>query len=261
MYSLPRIISAVSLLVILASCRSFGTQLVMVIVKNRVVLAADSRVTDDSGRRLPDMCKIQQSGTDNYFYAVSGLRSDPNTGFDSDQLFAKRRKIIRGAKSLNEIGDSFVPLLQKELALIKYEAPYRYNEFVYFGNMDSLFVIDMHGKTPEGFIKDLDISSGQVVSIPARTCLGDLEECTLASSVKVLAPFFRNNPDLPRDKDNVVSTVNRIMQAAVNIRPTEVGPPFSILALEPTGPRWLVPGLCGEIRKSGLVKKKAQRQK
>jgi hypothetical protein len=79
-------------------------------------------------------CKIHQSGTDNYFYAISGVTSDRQIGFDANDLFAKRRRGLHGAESLDAIGASFLPQLQKHLDLLKKQAPNRYNSIVQSGS-------------------------------------------------------------------------------------------------------------------------------
>jgi hypothetical protein len=68
---------AVSLLLLLRlGCgRSSATQLVLIVEKDRAILAADSLILGDHGERVAG-CKIHQSGTDNYFYAIQGIATD-----------------------------------------------------------------------------------------------------------------------------------------------------------------------------------------
>jgi hypothetical protein len=247
--------SALILFCALAKGRSSGTELVMVVEKNRIVLAADSLVTDDPEHQSMRRCKIRQSGSDNYFYAVSGISSDHEIGFDSDSLFAKRRKNIHGAASLDAIGATFLPHLQKELEVIRKEAPNRYNEFVQQGHMEALFVVDTFGNAKEGYVKDFNISNGRVVATPARSCIvqGDskVRRCTISSENSRM-----KNP--VSEAGDIVQSIHKIMDAAMSARPNEVGPPISILDIGPhRQPRWLEPGLCGEIREVVPIKKQA----
>jgi hypothetical protein len=250
-------VSALMLFCVLVCGRSLGTELVMVVEKNRIILAADSLVTDDPEHQSMRRCKIRQSGNDNYFYAVSGISSDHEIGFDSDSLFAKRRKNLHGAASLDAIGATFLSHLQEELEVIRKEAPNRYNDFVGQGHMESLFVVDTFGNTKEGYVKDFNISNGRVVATPAKSCINTVgpgvKRCTM-SSEKSLA----KNPVVgPGD---AVQGIHKIMDAAMKARPNDVGPPISILDIEPRGqPQWLEPGLCGEIREP--IRKTAPKDK
>jgi hypothetical protein len=253
-----RTISVAFLFCTLTCGRSAGTELVMIIEKNRVVLAADSLVTDDPLHQSMRRCKIHQSGTDNYFYAISGVTFDREIAFDADTFFLKRRRNLDGAQSLDAIGAAFLPLLQKELSLIQKETPSRYDAVVRGGNMESLFVVQTIGHHAVGYVKDFKIVNGRVVPSPARNCLGTHvlvlgERCTSMSSMKTLLPFLAKNP-IQRD-DDTVTRVSKIMDAAVSANPNEVGPPVAILDIEPGGPQWLEKGLCEDIRKPSKVKK------
>lgn len=252
-------VSALILFCALACGRSSATELVMVVEKNRIVLAADSLVTDDPEHQSMRRCKIRQSGSDNYFYAVSGITSDHEIGFDSDSLFAKRRKNLHGAASLDAIGATFLPHLQKELEVIRKEAPNRYNDFVQQGHMESLFVVDTFGNAKEGYVKDFNISNGRVVATPARSCSNNVgpvvKRCTVSSENSRMKNPVSGSGD-------IVQSIHKIMDAAMSVRPNEVGPPVSILDIEPKGrPQWVEPGLCGDIRKPVPVKKTAPKDK
>lgn len=233
--------------------RSSATELVMIIEKNRVILAADSLVTDDPEHQSMRRCKIRQSGNNNYFYAVSGPTFDSKIHFDANMLVERRAKNLPTANGLNKLDVIFLPELQKELALIQKESPARYNEIVQEGTMTSVFVISVHGDNREGYVKDYKVSNGRVIPTPAKTCLGSDhvievgERCTTMSERDALAPLLMKRPT--SKTDGSVTRVHQIMDVAENRRPNEVGPPVSILALEPAGPRWLEEGLCGEIRK------------
>jgi hypothetical protein len=243
----------------LACGQGSATELVMIIEKTRVILAADSLVTDDPLHQSMRRCKIRQSGTDNYFYAVSGVTFDRETAFDADRLFAGRRRNFHGAQSLDAIGAAFLPVLQKELSLIQKETPSRYDEVIRGGNMESLFVVQIIGHQAVGYAKDFKIVNGRVVPSPARNCLGTHvlvigERCTSMSSMKTLMPFLAKNP-IQKD-DDTVTRVGKIMDAAVGANPNEVGPPVSILDIEPSGSQWLEKGLCEDIRKPTTVPKR-----
>jgi hypothetical protein len=250
--------SAALLFCIVACGQSWGTELVMVVEKNRVVLAADSLVTDDPEHQSMRRCKIHQSGNATYFYAISGVTFDRQIGFDANDLFAKRRKDLHGAESLNAIGASFLPQLQKHLDLLKKQAPNRYNSIIQSGSLESLFAIDAFRNAKEGYVKDFNIVNGRVVSVPARTCLNNpvqrLKRCTMKSNEKGLAPVLMKNP--VQDSDDIVLSIHKIMDAATSSRSNDVGPPISILAIESNGqPQWLEPGLCTNIQKPLLAKK------
>jgi hypothetical protein len=241
-------LSALMLFCAFACGRSSATELVMVVENNRIVLAADSLVTDDPEHQSMRRCKIRQSGFDNYFYAVSGISSDHEIGFDSDSLFAKRRKNLHGAASLDAIGLSFLPHLQKELEVIRKEAPNRYNDFVKQGHMESLFVVDIFGNAKEGYVKDFNISNGRVIASPARSCINNVgpgvKRCTMSSeNSRVKNPVSGSG--------DIVQSIHQIMDAAMSARPNEVGPPISILDIGPRGrPQWVETGLCGDIKKT-----------
>lgn len=251
-------VAAFIVLIGLVCCRSSATELVLIMEKNRVILAADGLVTDDPEHQSMRRCKIHQSGTDNFFYAVSGPTFDRKVGFDANDLLAKRRKNLPAAAALDQLGAQFLPLLQKELSLIQKESPTRYSEMVQSGNLQSLFVIATFGGAREGYVKDFNIANGRVVATPARNCLGTRglgagERCILMSSMKELAPFLVKNPI--QKTDDVAATVRKIMDAAENARPNDVGPPISILAIDRTGPQWLEKGLCEGVGTPLKVKK------
>jgi len=254
-----------ALLFCAAACwRSSGTELVIVVEKNRVLLAADSLVTDDPEHESMRRCKIHQSGTENYFYAVSGVTSDRQVGFDANDLFAKRRRDLHGAESVNAVGASFLPLLQKHLDLLKKQAPNRYDSIVQSGSLESLFVVDAMGNTKHGYIKDFKVVNGRVVAAAARTCLNNpgqrLKRCTMESNEKILAPALIK--DLAQDPGDAVANIHKIMDAATNSRPNDVGPPISILAIESNGqPQWVEAGLCHDIQRPSLPNKPGQKTK
>ncbi len=259
-----RMVSAWFLFCAVLCGRSWGTELVMVVEKNRVVLAADSLVTDDPEHQSMRRCKIRQSGTDTYFYAISGVTSDRQIGFDANDLFAKRRKDLHGAESLNAIGASFLPQLQKHVDLLKKQAPNRYDSIVQSGPLESLFVIDAFGNAKQGYIKDFNIVNGRVISTPARSCSNNadqrLRRCIMNSNDKSLAPALMKNP--VQKSDDVVTGIDKIMNAATNSRPNDVGPPISILAIESNGePEWLQPGLCHDIQRPSLPNKPGRKTK
>jgi hypothetical protein len=212
------------MLFVIVATESFATQLVLVMENGRVVLAADSLFQEDSGAQHLH-CKIHQSGTDTYFYAVSGIGQDPEAKFDPAKLIANRRRDIHGAESLNAVAASFVPYLQKSLDLIKKQVPKLYADEVKQRWMESLFVIDAFTNFPEGYYIDFNVDErGRVVLGSAKTCFPDpkLGQCTRFSSDKALVGYLR--PALP--KDSTVENVHRIMDAAVMVRRNEVGPPF-----------------------------------
>ncbi len=258
MNSKVRTVAALIVLSALACGRSSATELVLIIERNRVILATDGLVTDDPEHQSMRRCKIYQSGTDNFFYAVSGPTFDRKVGFDANDLFAKRRKNIPAAAALDQLGAQFLPLLQKELSLIQKESPARYSEVVQSGNLQSLFVIATFRGVREGYVKDFNIANGRVVAAPVRSCPGTHglaagERCILMSSMKELAPFLAKNP--VQKTDDVTTTVRKIMDAAENARPNDVGPPIGILAIDRSGPQWLERGLCEDIRTPIKVKK------
>jgi hypothetical protein len=240
------------MLFVVVATESFATQLVLVIENNRVVLAADSLIQDDSGSNHYNDCKIHQSGTDDYFWAVTGIGHDRKAKFYPAILIAKRRKDIHGAESLNAVGTSFVPYLQKSLDLIKKEAPERYADNVKYKWMESLYVIDAFNNVREGYVIDFNIDEkGRVVATPAITCDAKLGRCTKVSSISAL----KGHRLAASPTDSTEQNVQRIMNAAMMVRPTQVGPPISILTIEPTGARWLDKGKCGDIRHPTSAKK------
>jgi hypothetical protein len=251
--------SALLLFVAFSCVWSSGTELVMVIEKHRVFLAADSLLTNDSGQEPSKQCKIHQSDT--LFYAISGLAFDLEVGFNPDKLIAKRRRNIDTAEALDGLDVSFIGSLQKVVALLKTEAPARYDQIIQgTAPIETIFVVETFGK-PRGYVKEFGVVNGKVVAAPARNCFGghvieEGERCESASSMATLMPFLR--PLLRTD--DAVTIIHKIVEAAQSARPTEVAPPISILDLEPTGPRWSEQGLCPDIKKA-TAKRKATPKK
>jgi hypothetical protein len=220
----------------------------MIIEKDRVVLAADSLVTDDSHHRQLSKCKIHQAGS--FFYAISGISVDPETGFDPDTLIAKHKKDINGKSFLDAIGGSLLGPLQKELTLIRKETPARYSKIIQSRLMESVFVIDTFENKREGYLKEFRVMNGIVTTTPARNCLGIHrieagERCTSILNMDTLSPFLTLEPG---KKYDIIPSIHKIMEAAERAMPKDVGAPISILDLEPGGPQWLEKGLCKEIK-------------
>ena len=59
---------------------TFGTAIAAIRVPAEAVIAADSRVVDASGRRMPDECKIRILG--DTAYTAHGMSTDAATGFN-----------------------------------------------------------------------------------------------------------------------------------------------------------------------------------
>ena len=120
------------------------------------------------------------------------------------------------------------------------------------GTMESLYVVDLYGSVREGYVKEFRVSNGRVTTAPARSCSINpavgLVRCWKGIALDTLKPS-------PGPTDDVMTSIHKIMEAAENATPTEVGPPISILDIEPAGPQWLEQGLCEDIKKSTRVKR------
>lgn len=230
--------------------RSSSTELVMIVEKHRVLLAADSLVTDIARSFAQKRCKIHRSRT--LFYAISGVAFDSEVGLDPDTLIAQRRKNITSSAILDEATGSLTAVLQKEIALIKKDDPQHYELFTRgTAPIESIFVVETFGKTVEGYVKDFNVSpEGKVSTTTASNCMAGysfdaVRRCASITNKDVLKPFLIGFTLT----DDVVGNIHRIMGAALSAMPKDVAPPFSILEVEEAGePRWLEQGLCPDIK-------------
>ena len=103
---------------------SRSTTLVALWTPEKVILAADSRVTQDNGRTT-DACKIAHSGST--WIAVSGLISDPATGFSLGPL---ARPALEQGRSMKEqlarFADAVHPGLTRAVDGLRRDAPVEY---------------------------------------------------------------------------------------------------------------------------------------
>lgn len=233
-------------LVLLIPSDVFGTQIIVVVSHEWVVIAADSRVMNP-GAPFTKKCKIRQTGK--LFWASTGVDGDDDTGYTIDAFFTRNVGQMRASAALDFISPKLIERLQREVPIVESQASAVY-ETMEKGVFLALFAVDVHNNQVEAFAKLFTISEGRIVAQPTASCkLEGAMPCFILSPNPAVQKLVATRPDIwnPGSVKGAVKAVNRLMEAA-QASDVNVGPPISILVVMPTGARWEQQNDCADIK-------------
>lgn len=219
---------------------SVGTTVVAFWTPDRIIVGADSK-----GRRGGELgegellvCKIRQVG--NVFYALSGLREDPETGFDAHSI------VVRAYNTPGRLIDkvnAFERLVSEPLSnvLAHIKAKYPLNFERDFGNKGGGMDIVFFG-----------YENGRPVMITRRIGRRDYSRRRLEypgdfPNSPFGAVYMGQHDSINRfrvanpgwQRMGLEKAMRRFIQMEIEEHPETVGPPIDILVIDNSGARWI----------------------
>jgi hypothetical protein len=233
--------------ILLLAIPSYGTEIVMVVSRQLVVLASDSR-TINTDKPNGTMCKIRQ--TNGIFWAAAGLNNDDATRFNVDNFFEKTLALTgrNTGAILDAIGDVITPALQKELPIVKMKDPSFYKDASGAnGTILMLFAAQKTKNGIEGFVKVFSLSDDRVIQQASRTCdFSTSVQCVVFTNNKGVREYVASHPEILSASPE--ETIERLMSVGETNEPDWVSPPITILSVSPSGATWKSQNNCKDIK-------------
>jgi hypothetical protein len=225
---------------------SMATEVIMIISRNLVVLAADSLQVRRGGK-VETVCKIHQTG--HFWWVAGGIASDEDTGFDVTEFFtAVAKEGLDTSHTLDAIGCRIKGSLQKELPVLKQQQPDFYKKVIDTGEGPVvIFAARIAGNQFEAFMKGFKLINGKIVPQPSSTCPPNEPQCVLGAKIPEVDRYIASHPDI-WTTDTIENVIDHLMNIAMAAEPKEVGPPVSILFILKNGPKWIRQNNCEAIK-------------
>jgi hypothetical protein len=230
------LLAVLCLLVVPPVCTS--TTLVALWTPEKVILAADSRVTHEAGV-VADACKIEHSGST--WIAVSGLVSDPSTGFSLGPL---ARPALMQGKSMKEqiarFADAVQPGLTRAVDGLRRDAPDEYGKLA-SGRpvLQAILASQENGKpvlATVGFVLD---GSG---TLQPRASLIDGSDARgprliYAGQQQRIREYLKANRNwIEGDRQ---ALVRDLVQLEIDAKTEHVGGPVDVIEIDTSGTHWI----------------------
>jgi len=239
-----------SVFVLLGCEIAHGTQIITVVTRDRVVLAADSLSTRSENSSFTN-CKIHH--TAQFYWADAGLDSDTTTGYSVERLF--QQGIAEDApRTLDRVGSLVIPALEKELPILKKQRPDFYEGVMKGGAILDLTAVRLSDNGIEAyekafyFVRTQELGRKHITGDRPTTCslAPGQQACMLVTNQPQIVAYVGSHPDIWNG--DIIGAIDRLMQVAQHANPQNIGPPISILAITRQGPRWLRQNNCPDIR-------------
>lgn len=220
-----------------------GTAAVAIWTPTRALLAADSMVGHMDNSPATATCKIRKSGR--FFFSLSGLYRNANTGFDAWKIAAD---VIPKARTVSEAGllmeKALGPPLDNALEEIK-----RSNSAAYAANFKdsflAFFVVGVDAGKPvmsgRNFVPGEVLKSEFPGEHQGQT--GGVGYNTFGEHSAMDRMF--SDTALTKLLADPIRAARVLIQAEIDGTPTKVGPPIAILGVTRLGHEWISPGVCG----------------
>jgi hypothetical protein len=231
-------LTAAAFVCLLVPSLVYSTTLVALWTPEKVLLAADSRVTQDGGDSA-EACKIAHSGTT--WIAVSGLISDPATGFTLGPL---ARPALAQGRSVKEqialLADALQPGLARAVDGLRRDAPEHYSRFA--GGrpvLQAILAAQENGKpvlATIGFVLD---AAG---ALQPRASLIDGADARgprliYAGQQDHIREYLRTHRDwIASDRQ---ALVRDLVQLEIDANTGHVGGPIDVVQIDAAGPQWV----------------------
>jgi hypothetical protein len=228
-----------------------ATAVAIVVSPGFVVIAADSRAVDASGKAQPDVCKIHKVGET--IYVANKFVDDSAVDYSLDRTV----RAARGGSAI-DLAENVKRLIIKPLtAALEHQRGN--NIAAYLTNFASgqamgVTFIAFENKTPSVvdlrfFIEDLNAHKLSVRAeehrCPGPDCPGGY---AMLLTPNDLAPQFEAAH--PRywigEAAAVAASAEAFVNLALDEKRIDIGPPLSLFVLDSPKGRWLKSGLCGE---------------
>lgn len=228
-----------------------GTEIVVIVKRDRVILASDSvQSGSDGSHNLA--CKIHQNG--HYFWAAGGNVKDTGTGFNIEKFFTSKNANMGVREALDSLDTSLTPVLQGRIPRLKQTDDEFYRKMVREGIALSIFAVGSSGPEVVGLSKDFLFIKGRVVPIPAKTC--SPIQCLITVNGNDVAEYITANQYLWGK--GISDLVEALMTHARTVDPQGIGPPYAILEVDTNGAYWINRTSCAEVTRPGEPEPKAK---
>jgi len=212
-----------------------------------LVIGADSAGTFEGRASVTNtrpVCKIYQS--QGLFFAVAGLVRDPVTNFDTAAIVRSAAKSHTSIRAKTNAAISAIRLkIPREIRILKTADPTMYQE-TNSGKREFvtvlLFGLEKGDVLADGFGLKVQVSTkGIITTIPNRkSCPGhacpDGKYIFLLGDHDAIDRHFAAGRPIP----NVLSDAVRfLVNMEILENPNDVHPPIDILAVDPTGAKWV----------------------
>ena len=229
---------------------SLGTTVVIIQAPGELLyLAADSLQSDKQSGFTRHICKIQKLD-DMYWAAATSIYFHRTTGFDLERLVASIGRTGTLASRMKRFIEAVKAPLEREMASAEKEFPEDYARYL--------------GGTPPLSIVFAGVEDGRPVFawtdfIPTKS-----ERHLIITNISPIAPVQTTNKDPvnwvgfgysdsfvtymqahPRQLfADPIETMRTGLRSEQTAHAKEVGEPFSILRIDPSGPQWIDRGEC-----------------
>lgn len=223
-----------------------ATEVIVIVLKDGILFAADSLELSRGGSVEGSVCKIRQTGA--VWWAVAGIAKDTDTSFYPATFFtAAINDRLNTRQILNRVSLKIKAPLQKEIPVIKKQFPDYYKR----GSGMTLFAARMRGTLVDGSMKDLNIVGDKIVPGTTKTYFSTRQKPTVGGMFYVKIPeidrYIETHPEL--HVIGPLDIIDRLMGVAITAHPDLVAPPVSILRITKDGPQWLRQNNCPNIQK------------
>lgn len=220
---------------------SHGTAAFAFWMRDRIVLAVDSKVRHMAGEPPSQGCKIRASGK--FYFVASGYYKNARTGYDvwkiAESTLLKATTIPSAASALET---AIAPRLAKALDDLRQSDPMgfrrefaeTYLAFVVAGVDDGNPVLAGRNFHPDG-VDEVQFP------LPNRTDgVGYLAFGERAAVDRV----FSREAKVALASSNMVNAARVFVQMEIEENPAKVGPPIAILEITSSDTRWIEQGVC-----------------
>jgi hypothetical protein len=221
-----------------AQVTTFGTAIAAIRVPSGVVIAADSRVVDGDGRRLPDECKIRiVSGI---VYAAHGMSTHAPTGFDLFRLVSDDLRRPGGLDDLRSIAErlarSVIVPLTKALTNIRKTDRALFERATRTAAAGVILARDQAGAPQLASIRFLaQTRATDVVDIASAIHTCPSSDCPVGIAAVWVSPdddrraFERVHPEYW--KEDLSKVAEAFVQGEIDKGLIDVGPPIDIVQI------------------------------
>jgi len=226
-----------------------GTSVVIHMTPSSLLIAADGRVHTAADKVVEDTCKIRL--TRDVAFTNAGLVRDQFSGFDLAEV---AHKSLSSHASMEEAIQDFesqvTAFLRRFLPEIKDRFPAVYRTFDHSAGISVAFARVVDGK-PTVHIRSfsaIDDPRGALsIQVMKQDCTSGCQNFVSAlGHFEQIQPYLRTHPAaFGSTIDEVANASLKLLNLETTANPNEVGPPFAILTLDASGPRWIAPGGCG----------------
>ncbi len=221
---------------------SHGTAIAAIRTPSELVIAADSRVVDEHGRRLPDTCKVRI--VDDTVFAIHGMSAHP-AGLD---LFALVTDVVAFAPDLRTASGGVVSRatgpIRAAVSDLRSSAPRTFERYVAGKAPAGVLLARIeHGRPAISYIRFSVSDAAGSFSIRAevRSCPG--ADCPTGVTAIFVGPaedvsdFKASHPGYwTRDPSSIASA---FVRREVSHRHDDIGGPVQVLRLRSSGVAWL----------------------